>query len=383
MRVIAFYLPQYYSFPENDKWWGKGFTEWTNVKKSKPLYKGHYQPTVPLNENYYCLENKEVFEWQIELAKKYGIYGFCFYHYWMGEGRQLMQKPVEMYLQNKDLDFPFCISWANHNWARTWTGGDQDILMDVRYGDESEWERHFQYLLEYFQDKRYIKYDDKPVLVIYQPERIDRLHDMLAYLDNRAKEEGLDGITFISQAQTYVLGKHGNNDDLIKYSILYEPDFTKSEFIMKNKAAVLFESLFDSPRFAVNMLCQEIKKVLHKYIFKNNEKLGLTVYDYDGLWKRILNRKIDDSRYVPGAFVTYDTSPRKGYRGIVTKGFTIDKFKGYFTQLLRKTEKEFKKDIVFMMAWNEWGEGAYLEPDERNGYAVLESIKEALDTYKG
>lgn len=381
MKIIAFYLPQFYSFPENDLWWGKGFTEWTNVKKSKPLYKGHYQPTIPLNENYYCLEDENVFKWQISNAKKYGIYGFCFYHYWMGEGRQLMHKPVEMYLNNKDLNFPFCISWANHNWARTWTGGDKDILMDVRYGNESEWERHFQYLLKYFKDSRYIKYDEKPILVIYQPEKIPRMHDMLVYLYDRAIEEGLGGITFISQAQTYILGDHNCKDDLIKYSILYEPDFTKSEFVMKNKLFVFFQSLFNSPRYGVNMLFQEIKKLLHKYIFKKSEKLGLTVYNYDGFWKRILNRKISDSKYIPGGFVTYDTTPRKGYRGIVTKGFTIEKFVKYFTMLLKKTKYEYKKDLLFMMAWNEWGEGAYLEPDEKNGYAVLKGIKDSLDTY--
>lgn len=150
MKIIAFYLPQFYAFPENDKWWGKGFTEWTNVKKSKPLFRGHVQPTIPLNDNFYSLEEKSTFEWQISLAKKYGVYGFCFYHYWMGEGRQLMEKPVDMYLANKDLDLPFCLSWANHNWARTWTGGDTDILMDVKYGDEEEWEKHFQYLLPFF-----------------------------------------------------------------------------------------------------------------------------------------------------------------------------------------------------------------------------------------
>lgn len=382
MKVIAFYLPQYYSFPENDKWWGEGFTEWTNVKKSIPLYEGHYQPTVPLNNNFYCLEDKKVFEWQIELAKKYGIYGFCFYHYWMGEGRQLMQKPVEMYLENKDLDLPFCISWANHNWARTWTGGDQDILMDVRYGDETEWEAHFQYLLPYFSDPRYICYDGKPVFVIYQPEKIDRMHDMLAYFNRRAEEEGLTGITFISQAQTYLWGKHDCQDELIKYSIMYEPDYTRSEFIMKNKATVLLDAMGNSPRYAWNMLSNEIKKQLHNRVFKNNQKLGLTVFDYDGIWKRILSRKITDNRYIPGAFVTYDTSPRKGYRGVVTKGYTIEKFKKYFTQMLRKAETDFNKDILFMMAWNEWGEGAYLEPDEKNKYAVLESIKEALETCK-
>ena len=128
MKLIAFYLPQYYEFKENNEWWGKGFTEWTNVKKAKPLFKKHYQPTIPMDEYYYDLSEIDVMRWQIELAKNNGIYGFCFYHYWFGNNDRLMDIPVENYLNNKSLDFPYCLCWANHNWTRTWTGGDKEIL---------------------------------------------------------------------------------------------------------------------------------------------------------------------------------------------------------------------------------------------------------------
>ena len=146
MKIIAFYLPQFHSFPENDKWWGTGFTEWTNTKKSRPHYKGHYMPREPLNDNYYCLLDKSTFEWQINLAKEYGIYGFCFYHYWFGEDTILMKKPMELYLNNQDLDLPFCISWANETWSRRWNGSDQDILIAQDYGTQETWIRHFEYL---------------------------------------------------------------------------------------------------------------------------------------------------------------------------------------------------------------------------------------------
>lgn len=377
MKIIAFYLPQYYTFPENDEWWGAGFTEWSNVKKAIPLYKGHYQPTEPFAGNYYCLEDPNVFTWQISLAKKYGIFGFCFYHYWMGEGRQLMQKPVEMYLENKDYDLPFCLCWANHNWARTWVGGDTDILMDVRYGREPEWENHFQYLLPYFKDKRYIQIEGKPLLVLYQPEKIPCLNEMLDYFQKRANENGLLGITVISQAQTFLYSDQKDNNH-ISYSILYEPDYTRKEYL-GNRFKIASEAFRKAPRFTINMIFDSAKKMINKVI--PNRKLQLTVYDYDGLWNRILSRKVENSRLIPAAFVTYDTSPRKGYRGTVTKGYTPEKFGGYFRNYLDKCKNEFNKDIMFIMAWNEWGEGAYLEPDNKYGYAVLEQIKYALDSF--
>lgn len=375
MKVIAFYLPQFYAFPENDKWWGKGFTEWTNVKKATPLYKGHYQPTIPLNNNFYCLEDKSVFEWQISLAKKYGVYGFCFYHYWMGEGRQLMHKPVEMYLKNGDLDFPFCLSWANHNWARTWTGGDTDILMDVRYGDKDEWEAHFQYLLPYFRDRRYIKEDGRPLLVLYQPEKIPCLDEMLDYWNNRAAEEGLNGLKIISQAQTYLLTEHPESK-FVEGSILYEPDYTKTEY-MRNRKKSVRENIIKSPDFVFSMMGQDLKKMMNSLTRGKFKKLQLTKYRYDSIWKIILNREAKQGIY-PCAFVNYDASPRKGYKSTIVSGFTPEKFGKYFTQLLKKAKTEYKTEVVFLMAWNEWGEGAYVEPDEKHGYSVLKQIKKAL-----
>ena len=375
MKVIAFYLPQYYEFEENNKWWGKGFTEWTNVRGAKPLFRGHYQPTIPLNENFYCLEDEAVFHWQVQLAQKYGIYGFCFYYYWMGEGRQLMQKPIEMYLKNKNLDFPFCLSWANHNWARTWTGGNHDILMEVKYGSEDEWETHFSYLLAYFQDSRYIKMDEKPVLLIYQPELIPKLHNMLTYMNKRAKEEGLGGITFISQAPKYALENLGR-EPLIPYSIMYEPNYTDWACSNVN----YFGNIKTSPKYAANKFTNNVKRLINKITLSKIPSLRLTVLDYDAHWEMILNRKISDRRLLPGAFINFDNTPRKGYLGTLMRGFTVEKFGRYFKRFVRKVESEYEKDMLFLMAWNEWGEGAYIEPDEKHGYACLEAIKIAVDS---
>ena len=163
MKIIAFYLPQYHEIPENNKWWGKGFTEWVNVKKAHPLFEGHYQPRVPLNKNYYNLLDEEVQKWQVSLAKKYGIYGFCFYHYWF-DGHLLLEKPVEQWLKNRDLDLPFCICWANENWTQAWVSKESTVLIAQKYGDKEMWRRHFEYLLPYFKDTRYIKENGRPLM---------------------------------------------------------------------------------------------------------------------------------------------------------------------------------------------------------------------------
>ena len=367
MKIISFYLPQYYSFPENDKWWGKGFTEWTNVKKSKPLFKNHYQPTVPLNGNYYSLEDINTMKWQADLARKYGIYGFCFYHYWFGEDRQLMQKPVDAWLEHKEIDFPFCLCWANHNWSRTWTGGDKDILMDMRYGDEKEWEKHFLYLLPFFKDKRYIQINNKPVFVIYLPQDISCLKEMLIYFKKRAKESGLNGLTIVSQNFVYSENKQ-KVDELLDYRINYEPNRIIADGILNN----LKNEILWSIDVFLYKLRRKIKSI------SNNKLFNVRTYNYDFAWRCILNRKVIDEKEIAGAFVNCDVTPRRQDRAIIFRGATPNKFEYYLKLLKKKVEKEFSSDWTFVSAWNEWGEGMYLEPDEKHKYAYLEAIKRAL-----
>ncbi|MCD7820315.1 MAG: glycoside hydrolase family 99-like domain-containing protein, partial [Lachnospiraceae bacterium] len=172
VKIIPFYLPQFHTIPENDKWWGKGFTEWTNVRKAVPLFEGHQQPKLPLGDHFYNLLDDETKIWQAELAKQYGIFGFCYYHYWFKNGKRLLEKPAEQMLKNKDIDLPFCFCWANENWSRNWDGGNHEIIMAQEYGGKREWEMHFQYLLPFFRDKRYITMNGKPLFIIYKPEQI-------------------------------------------------------------------------------------------------------------------------------------------------------------------------------------------------------------------
>ena len=189
MRIIAFYLPQFHNIPENDEWWGDGFTEWVNVKKAEPIYEGHEQPRVPLDGNYYNLLDDDVKIWQAELAKKYGIYGFCYYHYWFN-GKLLLEKPMEQMLENKKVDLPFCVCWANEPWTRAWVG-EKKVLIGQEYGTEKEWKEHFDYMLPFFRDDRYIKEDNRPLYVIYRPEIIPCLQEKKALEEQIAKDDQL------------------------------------------------------------------------------------------------------------------------------------------------------------------------------------------------
>jgi hypothetical protein len=229
MKIIPVYLPQFHRIPENDKWWGVGFTEWTNVKKARPLFSDHYQPRIPLNEFYYDLSEVETLRWQSNIANEYGIYGFCFYHYWFN-GKLLLERPIELLRTHGDIDIKYCISWANHNWENTWDAsqGNEKILISHNFDDEDDWVAHFNYLLPYFRDGRYIVENNKPLLLILAPNIIPKLNKMLALWNKMAHDHGFDGIKFISQS---AMAAHSNNWDrsLFENVIEFQPGFARIE----------------------------------------------------------------------------------------------------------------------------------------------------------
>ncbi len=369
MKVIAFYLPQFHCIPENDKWWGKGFTEWVNVKKAKPLFDGHYQPRIPLNKNYYNLLDENVMKWQVDLANKNHIYGFCFYHYWFN-GKKLLEKPTELFLNNKNLKTKFCLCWANEHWTNTWANGDVKVIMEQKYGSKKEWKEHFNYLLQYFKDERYICNNNKPLLVIYRPELIDCLEDMLDYLNKLAIENGFNGIEFAYQNVSYALSNN-YNEELFDYAIEYQPNWAL-ELRKKSKLQILKKQilLFFEKNMKINLRekMQEFKK--------------LKILEYDDIWNYILNMKPYSKISVPGAFVDWDNTPRKGKRGLIINNSSPEKFENYLSKLIKKAKNEYKKDMIFIFAWNEWAEGGYLEPDCKNKYGYLKAIKNALEENK-
>jgi hypothetical protein len=354
-KVIAFYLPQFHEIPENNSWWGKGFTEWTNVKKSKKLYVNHNQPRIPLNNNYYNLTDLKTIEWQAKIASENNIHGFCFYHYWFN-GKLLLEKPIELFKEST-INFNYCLSWANEPWTRTWEGSQKNILMPQKYGGEKEWRKHFEYLLPFFLDKRYIKINNKPIFLFYRASNIPNCDEMILFWNQLALENNLKGIYFIESLTIF------QNESCIENS----------------EALVEFEPLntlgFHLP------ISYRIKKKTQKLFAKyfNENYIKGNIHDYNFIWELILKkkRKKTDKKRFLGAFVDWDNSPRKGNKALIIDGATPEKFDFY----LRKQINNFSEEYIFINAWNEWAEGTYLEPDTKNGNGYLERIKKLINKY--
>lgn len=373
IKPICFYLPQFHPIPENDEAHGEGFTEWTNVKKAYPLYDGHNQPRVPYDNNYYSLLDKEVMIQQAELAKKYGIYGFCYYHYWFKNGKKLLEKPVEMMLENKDIDIPFCLSWANENWTRRWDGGNHEIIVEQDYDDLNDLKKHVDYLCQFFKDDRYIKIDGKPLLLIYKPELIPNLTKTMEIIRNRARKNGFEDLEIIVQFPKFLLNNHQLElfDGFAEFQPIFEIHMEKHE--RKNPVYQSLKSFL--LKVGARNLVQKLEIRGEK---KAHNKALLDRRDYDATWTNIINRPIKNNKMIAGAFVDWDNTARNK-NGRVFDGANPEKFEGYMRQLIEKIQKEYQSEIVFINAWNEWAEGAYLEPDKKHGYGYLEALKKVID----
>lgn len=370
MKVIAFYLPQFHNIPENDEWWGTGFTEWTNVKKSKPLYEGHYQPREPLNDNYYNLLDDHTKKWQVQLAKEYGIYGFCYYHYWFG-GHMLLEKPMEQMLVNKEIDLPFCVCWANGPWTKAWVGDARKVLIAQNYGGRKEWKEHFDYLLPFFRDERYIRVENRPLFVLYRPEIVGCLNEMLDYWNQLAKESGIgDGLCLAYQYGDFDMIK-GRDDSRFDMDIEFEPQYA-------------YRDLFSEQHKYLKAIRRSVSNWFGKHLGIDLLRYGANFFNkkkpisYDAAWEAILARKPASSKNVPGAFVDFDNSPRHGSEAKIYAQATPEKFRKYFSKLIRKTREEYKTDFIFLTAWNEWAECSYLEPDKKYKFGYLEAVRDAL-----
>ena len=372
MKIIAWYLPQFHEIPENNEWWGEGFTEWVNVKKAKPYNEYQRQPRVPLGKNYYNLLEEGVMEWQVNLAQKYGIYGFCMHHYWF-EDKMLLEKPMENYLNNKKLTLPYCISWVNGNWTNQWVSASPKILIKQTYGGKVEWKRHFMYLLRFFKDPRYIKVDNKPLLVIYSPEEMECLNDMMDFWQMLAKESGLDGLALAYQGMLF----DGKNKDDSRF--MFDIDYQPGSFF-RNKKVEKYSHLKKVKDSFSPGLKKALKPILY-YVTRSFTKITdkkLPAYTYEDVWEDILSQNPKSEKNVPGAFVDWDTSPRKGENATYVIGATPKKFEEYLKRQIINARNRYKKDMIFLFSWNEWAEGGYLEPDEINRYGYLEAVRNSL-----
>lgn len=363
IKFIAMYLPQFHCIPENDQFWGKGFTDWVSVKKSKPLFEGHKQPKEPLNDNYYDLSIKENVKWQAKLAKENGIYGFGIYHYWFNNEKNLLTKPAEIIRDNEDIDINYFFAWDNANWKRSWSNvvgncwasteekpeekqkGPQ-ILIPYILGHETDWEIHFNEVLKYFKDERYIKKEGKPVFIIMQYNQ--DIARMSAYWNKLAINAGFPGMHIIYKGGVEI---HTSKTD---YKFHYEPIFSGWANLS-----------------LLTRIKNRILRDLHLY------KAKLRIFSYDKIWNDLIStaKKCKDSNMYHGAFVSYDDSPRRGDKGIIVKGSSPEKFKHYLKELAL-ISKEQDKEFIFTTAWNEWGEGACLEPDKENGYSYIKALYE-------
>lgn len=362
MKVMCMYLPQFHSFPENDEWWGSNYTEWVAVKGARPLYKGHDQPKVPLGGSYYDLDKDgaKTLKEQADLAKKYGIYGFSIYQYYFN-GKTLMEKPLRTLLEHPEIDIRYNICWANETWTRTWYGLSDQVLIAQEYGDRSDWRKYFEYLLPFFADRRYIKIDNKPVWQVYKTFDIPKLCEMVAAFNEWAKAEGYDGIYVISGKTAAGVETRSGIVDGYYY---FEPGYSlKHDLSGAGKLAYNAGTLIRSIRNRIiGKRCGYIleRRVGAKYIMSS-----------------IAGRQYRENEF-PGIIPDWDNTPRRGYKGLVYMGTSPELFEKTLRVLHDKVEGH-PVDFVYVNAWNEWGEGAYIEPDETRRYAYLEAIKRVTD----
>ncbi len=374
-KVIAMYFTQLHTIPENDEWWGKGFTDWDKVKGAKPQFEGHYQPRDPF-DGYYDQSQIDTLHKQINLAKKYGVYGFCHYHYWF-DGTQLLETPTNLMLDNKELDFPFCLSWANETWSRRWDGKNHHILIKQTHPPEQEkWEQHFNYLIKAWTDDRAIKVDGKPIFIIYRPHKIHQIEKMLNFWREKAIECGLKGIYFIVQKQH----EFPSQDCLMSFDAvfqfqpfeaIYAPTSDKKNFGYSE----MVKAFRRMPEFIQTAL-QKIRYELEDKILREK----LTFHDYDEIWKKIIKlRQEPGLTTYPGAFVDWDNSARYKDRATIFKEATPERFEYWLSELVKTMpDRQLPEDFIFINAWNEWSEAAYLEPDTRNEYKYLEALNRVI-----
>ena len=369
------YFTQLHAIPENDEWWGKGFTDWDNARRAKPLFDGHYQPRIPLGSNYYDQSKIKTIRGQVELAKRYGIHGFCHYHYWF-DGKQLLETPTNIFLQNTDIDFPFCLSWANESWSRQWDGNNHDMLIKQTHPPTIEsWSKHFDYLIQAWTDERAIKIDGKPVFVIYSPQKIKEIDAMLEYWDKRAKERGLEGIYYIFQKRYEPSDESCLNGFDAKFQFqpfeaIHSAD-NSGGAIRKQKLRLIIDRLPEKAQSLIWSLWASCRR-------------NYTVHYYDRVWNQIIQNNLNSSDNVfPGAFVDWDNTARYGGRATIIQGASPERFKYWLEKLVGVVSRRPDDlNYIFLNAWNEWAECAYLEPDEKYGYAYLEAIKEVLSNQR-
>lgn len=354
-RIFAYYLPQYHPFKENDDWWGKGFTEWTNVARARKLFPGHYQPHIPADLGFYDLRLPEVREQQAELARKAGIEAFCYYEYWFGDGAQLMQRPFEEVVASGKPDFPFCLCWANHSWyKKLWdpnNPGKDILLAEQKYGNEEEYTKHFMHLLPAFSDKRYVRVNGKVFYVIYDAIHFPNVEKYIKFWRQLAKENGLGDFYFVA---TDYNSEH------------------KDELLAKG-----FDAINNVDYINIYHLMPKWKKALFTIA---RTYLGIPmIFKYKEAIKYMLHPTSTEREVIPVIAPNWDHTPRSGSKGTVMTNCEPR----YFKQLAKEAmsmikNKPEQEQIIMLKSWNEWGEGNHMEPDIKHGMGYINALNEAI-----
>lgn len=352
MKIIAYYLPQYHPFKENNQWWGTGFTEWTNVGKAKKYFKNHYQPKVPKDLGYYDLRIPEVRAKQAELAKEAGVDGFCYWHYWFGNGRRLLEMPFNEVLKSGEPDFPFCLGWANESWkAKVWdfnsTKRDRTLIEQLYPGDQ-DYKDHFYEILDAFKDNRYMRKNNKPIFVIYKPFLIPDVKNLIEIWNELAKIEGVEGIHFIGHTE-----KSSNIESILNMGFNAVNVVRNGEYAHNRK---LLKKIL-------------IPTILYK-LFKRPLKIS-----YALMIKYFVQNEEKASNVYPSIIPNWDHTPRSGHKGSVFHNSTPELFADHVKDVFNIVkDKEEEDKIIFLKSWNEWGEGNYMEPDLKFGKKYIEVL---------
>jgi len=347
-RIIAFYLPQFHPIPENDAWWGKGFTEWTNAAKAKPLFRGHYQPHVPADLGFYDLRVPEVRAAQAVLAREYGVEGFCYYYYWFA-GKRLLERPFNEVLSSGEPDFPFCLCWANATWTGVWHGEPDRVLIEQTYPGTEDYEAHFSELLRAFKDPRYMRLDGRPLYVVHRPLDIPDVRSVMVQFRAMAERAGLKGLHLIGVTPQKV----------------WEPEHYGFDALVIQRMPALNGSV--PWRYPITKLRTKLA----------NKRL--TVVRYKDHVRRLITPHASKAQYYPCLLPNWDNTPRSGMNGLVFEGSTPDLFKQHVRDaLLHVRSKPPEHRFVFLKSWNEWAEGNHLEPDLRFGRGFLEVLRGEL-----
>jgi Glycosyltransferase WbsX len=359
-RAIAFYLPQFHPIPENDNWWGTGFTEWTNVAKAKPLFKGHYQPHLPADLGFYDLRVPEVRLAQAELAKAHGVEGFCYWHYWFGNGKRLLERPFHEVLTSGKPDFPFCLGWANETWSGIWHGAPDKILIEQTYPGPKDYEDHFNAVLPAFRDKRYITIDGRQVFVVYKPGNIPDPNEFVRIWNGLSKEAGLKGFHFVGVGQNWVPHNHGFD------SVVSSAPGSLARCLRKN------------------LLHRKIDQYLDKLFNESWDSLKTKylgrpfVRSYEQYVNEVNTNELPNYE-IPVVVSNWDNTARSGRNGLVLHNSRPDLFRILLRKALKQIQmRPLDSRVVFLKSWNEWAEGNYLEPGRTFGTSYLQVIKEEL-----